>query len=237
MPPIKYLLFDLDNTLYSYTSGLLSQLREQIRRWLADALAIAPDDAAALSARYSKDYGSTLGGIRHHHPELDPEAYLAAIHVVPVENTLTPDPALAAMCARLPYPKVIFTNSIREWSERVLGCLGIREHFEHIIDIRASDYRGKPQPLAYERVTEILNVPASACVLLDDSPKNVHGAIAFGMRAILIGEHENKADGIRHTARDILAAEAVLRHWMQGENSTEALPQTDTKPQEADARG
>jgi putative hydrolase of the HAD superfamily len=211
---IKYLLFDLDNTLYSYTSGLLSQLRVQIKHWLVDALALAPDDAAALSARYSRDYGSTLGGILRHHPELDPEAYLAAIHGVPVEDMLAPDPALAALCERLPWPKVIFTNSIQEWSERVLGCLGVQEHFERIIDIRASDYHGKPQPLAYERATEILNVPASACVLLDDSPKNVRGATAFGMRAILIGAREDAADGIRHTAKDIFAAEAVLARWM-----------------------
>ncbi len=186
----------------------------QIQRWLADALKIAPDAAAALSARYSRDYGSTLGGILRHHPELDPEDYLAAIHVVPVEDCLVPDPALAALCARLSYPKVIFTNSIREWSERVLGCLGVREHFERIIDIRASDYHGKPQPLAYQRALEILNVPASACILLDDSPKNVRGATAFGMHAILIGEHVDAADGIQHTAKDIFAAEAVLEHWI-----------------------
>ncbi len=213
MSSIQYLLFDLDNTLYYDTTGLLAQVRERIREWLVAALDIAPERAYALGGEYYQTYGSTLTGIMQHYPHLDPESYLAYIHDVPVKVYLTPNPALAEMLERLPWSKVVFTNSICEWSERVLGQLGIREHFERIIDIRAAQYRGKPQPDAYSHTLDVLAVPGSACVLIDDYGENLQKGSQFGMHTILVSSSARAntwETGVDYVVRDVLDVENIL---------------------------
>jgi putative hydrolase of the HAD superfamily len=42
----------------------------------------------------------------------------------------------------------------------------------------------KPDPRAYALVTEALNLPAGACVFVDDQKRNIDGAAAFGMRTV-----------------------------------------------------
>lgn len=56
-------------------------------------------------------------------------------------------------------------------------------HFDCIVD---ATYTGilKPDPRAYELCLEQLNLPASACVFVDDQSRNVDGALSVGMRAV-----------------------------------------------------
>jgi putative hydrolase of the HAD superfamily len=55
--------------------------------------------------------------------------------------------------------------------------------FETIVD---ATYSGvlKPDPRAYAAVAEALDLPARACVFVDDQHRNVTGAHAAGMRAV-----------------------------------------------------
>jgi len=206
----QYILFDLDNTLYN-AETIFAEIRTLIKVWLSEALSITPDEAYTLSLHYYHTYGSTLNGIRREHPNLDSDAYLAHIHKVPVETYLQPNPVLAAMLARLPLPKVIFTNSVCEWSERVLGRLEVREHFERIIDIRAVHYQGKPNPLAFQHVLDILEVPGNACIFVDDHPLNIQAGLDAGMQAILVSDNGASVDaGAAPVVKDVLAAEPIL---------------------------
>ena len=61
--------------------------------------------------------------------------------------------------------------------------LPLLEHFELIVD---ATYSGvlKPDARAYAAVTEGLQLPAAACVFVDDQPRNVDGALRAGMRAV-----------------------------------------------------
>lgn len=55
--------------------------------------------------------------------------------------------------------------------------------FEVIVD---ATYTGilKPDPLAYAAITDALELPAEACVFVDDQKRNVDGAMAVGMRTV-----------------------------------------------------
>lgn len=57
------------------------------------------------------------------------------------------------------------------------------ESFDAVID---ATYTGilKPDPRAYGFVTEALGLEPEECVFVDDQPKNVRGAEAFGMQAV-----------------------------------------------------
>lgn len=57
------------------------------------------------------------------------------------------------------------------------------EGFDAVID---ATYTGllKPDPRAYAFVTEALDLPAGACVFVDDQPKNIRGGEAAGMQCV-----------------------------------------------------
>jgi putative hydrolase of the HAD superfamily len=54
-------------------------------------------------------------------------------------------------------------------------------------DIRIAAYRPKPYPEPYRRVVASLGLPASRCVMVEDSPENLRTAKALGMRTVLVG--------------------------------------------------
>ncbi|MBO6901206.1 MAG: HAD-IA family hydrolase [Rhizobiaceae bacterium] len=55
--------------------------------------------------------------------------------------------------------------------------------FDVIVDATYTNIL-KPDPRAYALVTDALSLPASACVFVDDQPRNVKGGIASGMRCV-----------------------------------------------------
>jgi putative hydrolase of the HAD superfamily len=211
---VRIVLFDLDDTLYTNSSGLFREVGQRIESWTARALGLSLEDAKALRRRYYTTYGTTMAGLVKEHPEVDVDVYLDYVHDVDVTRYLEPNPALAAMLDAITVRKAIFTNSITDWAERVTRQLGIRKHFEAIYDVRATDYRSKPDPHAYERVLAALDVPGVACVMLDDQPAYLRGARAYGIRTILVSEDGEDGDGVDYVVTEILKAEPILQRLL-----------------------
>lgn len=218
MNTIKYLLFDLDDTLYTNASGLFREVGERIEAWLAQTLGLSQAEAQTLRRQYYQTYGTTMAGLLQEHPEIDIEHYLHYVHTIDVSPYLSPDPALDDMLSRLPAPKAIFTNSIAEWAERVTQRLGIRHHFTEIFDVRGLGYQGKPHPQAYSQVLQRLELPGEACVLLDDQPSYLHGAAQAGMHTILVGGSETSLDGVEFAVGSLLEAEPILMKMLTGDS-------------------
>ena len=211
---MQYVLFDLDDTLYTNDTGLFKELGKRLTYWVAQQLTISLEASAALRYEYFVNYGTTMRGLLLHHPEVDIDAYLDYVHDIDVSRYIAPNPALDAMLARLDVAKAVFTNSVSDWAERILQQLGVRHHFTHIIDVRAVDYQSKPHPHAFERALEILRVPASACVMVDDQVSYLRGAVDAGMRTVLVRPGVEAVDGIDYAVEAILDAESILREWL-----------------------
>lgn len=210
MSKIEYLLFDLDDTLYTDKTGLFKEVGDRIEHWTAQTLGVSLDAAKALRRTYYETYGTTMAGLLQEHPDVDIDAYLDYVHDIDVSKYLQRHAALATMLAKLPVSKVIFTNSIMTWAERVTRQLGIRKHFERIFDVRAVGYRSKPNPYAYAWVLEQLQVPADACVMLDDQPSYLAGAAEAGMHTILVRRNGVAHEGVEYAVPHILDAEVIL---------------------------
>jgi putative hydrolase of the HAD superfamily len=208
---MKYILFDLDGTLYNDDTGLFQDLGVRLEAWVAQALGISMEASKALRRDYFVKYGTTMRGLILHHPEVDVEAFLEYVHDIDVSRYLAPNPALDAMLARLDVPKAVFTNSISGWAERILKQLGVDQHFTHVIDVRAVDYQSKPHPHAFTRALEILGLSGADCVMLDDQPHYLSGAAAIGMRTILVREGGEATDGIDFAVNTVLDAEPILQ--------------------------
>jgi putative hydrolase of the HAD superfamily len=205
------LLFDLDETLYPPDAGVMDRIRDRMQEYVCSHLGLTPAEADELRRRYLRDYGTTLRGLQINHM-VDAEEYLRLVHDVPLERLLRTNPELDGVLSGMPLQKVVFTNSSREHAERVLALLGIRRHFGRIVDIRDMQFESKPQPEAYGRVCQLLDVRPEDCVIVEDSVRNLQPAKALGMTTILVQGGEAVAgEGIDVVIRRIEEIGEALR--------------------------
>jgi len=185
---IRAILFDLDNTLYPASSGVMARIDQRIGEYVEQRLGIGAEEALVMRRTYCETYGTTLRGLLHHYGDIETDEYLEFVHNIEIEELLRFDAALDAALAALDVPKIIFTNSPREHAERVLKALGLAHHFERVFDLRHFNLIGKPDPAAYRQVLDYVGVPGSAVLLLEDSAHNLPPAKALGMTTMLVGE-------------------------------------------------
>ena len=203
---ISTVLFDLDNTLYPATSGVMTGVDGRISAYVQKLLGLNEAEARVIQKRYYGDYGTTLGGLLQHH-QVDAEDYLHYVHDFALETLLAADAELDRLLGDLPATKAVFTNSPTEYARRVLAALGIEQHFTHIFDVRFAEFKPKPDPLVYQRVIDALGADARASILVEDTPKNLPPARALGMTTILVGEPRPDFAGlIDYTVPDVLEA-------------------------------
>ena len=184
---MEFILFDLDNTLYSAEQEVFSHIDRRINNYMVEVVGIPLDEVDDLRRKYWECYGVTMQGLMRHH-RVDPEDYLAYVHDIEVGCLLRPDPELRQALQSLPLRRAVFTNSSLDHSERVLNALGLNGAFEEIFDIRIADYLPKPFPEPYHAVLDRLGVSASHCIMVDDSPENLRTAKDLGMGTILVGQ-------------------------------------------------
>ncbi len=182
---ISHILFDLDDTLYPRHAGVMDQIRDRMLVYLRSRLNLSPDEADALRRHYFQTYGTTMRGLQINY-QIDTEEYLDYVHDIPLHNYLTVNTRLDAVLASIPLIKVVFTNSSREHATRVIDLLGIRHHFDRIIDVRDVGYESKPQPSAYQRACDLLGALPEECVMVDDNTRNLRPAKALGMTTVLV---------------------------------------------------
>ncbi|MBN1659705.1 MAG: pyrimidine 5'-nucleotidase [Anaerolineae bacterium] len=192
---IKVVLFDLDDTLYPRTAGVMGQIRVLILKYMEERLGLATEEANALRREYLKTYGTTMRGLQAHHG-IDPGEYLNFVHDMPLHEYIAPNPALDEALAAIPQKKVIFTNASRGHAERVLEVLDIRHHFDRIVDVSDMDYLSKPEPSSYRRICDMLGQRPEACVLVEDVARNLQPAKELGMVTVLVGEGQEGAEGV-----------------------------------------
>ncbi len=82
-------------------------------------------------------------------------------------------------------PRAIASSSSTEWITRHLDHLGVRDAFgDKIFSGREHVARGKPEPDVYLHAAAALGVDIRSCVILEDSPVGVTGAVASGAYVI-----------------------------------------------------
>lgn len=203
---IQAVLFDLDNTLYPASSGLMQGLDKRIGEFVQQSLGLSEEESLTLRRGYYAEFGTTLRGLKLHHEGIETEQYLQYVHDIALDAFLASDARLDHLLGMLNTRKVIFTNSPREYAERVLQTLGIAHHFERIFDLRFFDFTCKPDPTCYDRVLAELGVAGHETILLEDTAQNLPPAAALGMTTILIDEQERPDPVANFVVSDVVAA-------------------------------
>jgi putative hydrolase of the HAD superfamily len=214
---IKYLIFDLDETLYPRGAGLMQEIGVRIARYLIERLHLTEDQARIARVDYFQRYGTTLRGLIIERPNVNPEDYLQFVHDIPLTTYIRPNPALAAMLRSIPLAKVIFTNATVEHAHKVLNILGCDDQFSAIIDVRAVDFVSKPDPRAYRRILDLIHARADECILVEDSARNLRPGKALGMTTILV-DSDDCAE-VDYCVRDILGVKEAVDRVMRGAGS------------------
>ncbi len=212
---IRYILFDLDDTLYPADSGIMEMVRERIGQFMIERVGLPAQEVPRIRQEYLCRYGTTLRGLQTHH-QVDPEDYLAYVHDVPLEQFIRPNPELDRMLERIPVEKVVFTNASEEHAREVLRVLGIERHFTRIFDIRRLNWLCKPDPGAYLQVLAGLEARPEECLLVDDSIPNAASAKALGMPTILVGS--GPCDAADRVIGDLLELPEVIAEMLGDED-------------------
>ena len=182
------LMFDLDNTLYSESSGMETRVLAAINEFVGAFLGLSPEAANLVRRQGARRYGTTLEWLVFEKKFDDPEAYFSYIHPEGEADQMASDPGLKALLDSLPYRKIILTNSPIEHARRVLAALGIQECFQAVYDIRFNSLVGKPHPKSFLRALDASGLKVETTVFVDDLPKYIWGYQALGGRSILKDE-------------------------------------------------
>ena len=181
------LFFDLDDTLYPADSGVWQDIRNRIDLYMHTVLGIPAAEVPALRRHLFNTYGTTLRGLEAT-LSIDPTDYLRFVHDVPLERYLKPNLELRQILLNYPYRKFIFTNGDRPHALRVLKILGLENLFDEIIDIVALTPFCKPMPETFDIALKYAHhsLPPE-CILVDDAPRNLAAAHAYGFQTVLVG--------------------------------------------------
>ena len=200
-------IFDLDNTLYPASTGLFTQIDARMNAYIRRLLDVDEDEAHRVQKHHFHTHGTTLKGLTIEHG-IDPHDFLEDVHDIDLDM-IGPDETLARGLGRLPGRKFIFTNGDAPYARRVLGRLGIEDHFHGLHDIIAADLRPKPDPHGYELMCARFDIDPGGALLVEDMAKNLKPAKALGMATIWVDNGSEQAlasvetDHIDETIADV----------------------------------
>lgn len=177
-------LFDLDNTLYPPSAGLLDQVNLLMTDFIARRLGLDTDAASRLRQEYWRSHGATITGLVTQHG-VDPDEFLQDCHRLDLTELVT-DGALAAAIGDLPGRRLIHTNGPRHHAERVLDALGMADQFERIIALEDTGYVPKPAQAAHAIAVDLAGLAPQATAMIDDMQHNLQHPAAMGMTTIWV---------------------------------------------------
>ena len=195
---IKTWIFDLDNTLYRTTPGMLQQTDELMGTFISNFLNVDRAEARRIQKSYFRSYGLTLRGLMLQH-SLNPQLYIDHLSQLDLSD-IKADPKLSLCLAELPGKKIIHTNAFTYHTHQVMERLGITQHFDGIFDISDADYIPKPAIEPYRMLCDLYDIQASCAVMVEDISRNLEPAAALGMTTVWIQTNTSWAKNVTETS-------------------------------------
>lgn len=188
MPAERIWLFDLDDTLHDAARASMPGIHEAMGAYMQRELQLTREQADALRRRYWLRYGATLLGLVRHHG-VKAAHFLHDTHRLPgLEARVSGHRHDFAALKRLSGRRLILTNAPRGYAMRVLGALRITHLFDAVISIEDmamfGQLRPKPDARMLRALVARLRVPASRCVLVEDTLVHQRAARSVGLRTV-----------------------------------------------------
>ncbi|KAB5540832.1 hypothetical protein DKX38_013806 [Salix brachista] len=132
-PKYDCLLFDVDDTLYPRSSGLLEEVTENIQEYMVQKLGVEETEASQINGVLYKSYGTSMAGLKAIGYDFDNDDYHRFVHGRLPYERLKPDNVLRSLLLSLPIRKVIFSNADKAHVAKVLSRLGLEDCFDGVI--------------------------------------------------------------------------------------------------------
>lgn len=203
---IRTWVFDLDNTLYPPSSGLLDQVNVLMSEFIQQHLGVGEAEAVEIRQDLWLRYGTTLTGLMTEHG-VEADRFLQDTHAIDL-TCLPAQPDLARALDALPGRCVIHTNGPRYHAERVLSALGLSGAFEQVVTLEDTGLRPKPAREAHEDAVRLLGLNPADAVMIDDMLRNLVVPAEMGMATVWLSHGESvdhSADVEVHDLADLLA--------------------------------
>ena len=186
-------IFDLDNTLYSSSTGIFKQIDFKMKKFISMKLKISEDDSFELQKKYYTKYGTTLYGLMKDY-NIDPDEFCNYVHNVNL-NQLSKSKILKNRLQALPGEKIIYTNANFTYAEKILDKLGIKEVFLDIFDIKKTDYIPKPMKKSLNQLIKKFKLNPGKTVYFEDLKINLKYSSSIGFTTVHISnESANELD-------------------------------------------
>lgn len=207
-------LLDLDNTLHNAIATTFPRIKIAMGDFIEQELGLSSQAAGDLRDQYGRRYGATLLGLVKHHG-VDAAAFLRHAHDLPdLPKIIRPNMQLANLLRRLPGRRVLLTNAPRDYAKQVIHLLGIKALLHEVVSIESMGFAGRLQPKPsrpmFRRLIAAQRVPASHCILVEDSVANLRGAQGLGVRGVLVTQLGGEQLVMRQAAR-AMAARGLVR--------------------------
>ena len=186
---MKDLLIDLDNTIYSETEDIFSQIDLKMKSFISSELNVNTKKAYVIQKKYFFKYGTTLRGLMINH-NIDPSYFLKYVHDInlkPIEKNL----ALKIEMKKFKGKKIIFTNGTAEHATNVLKRVGVFEEIDNIFDIKDAEYIPKPEEHPYKKVVNKFKIIPHNAVMIDDITGNLVTAKKLGFGTVLVSKKQS----------------------------------------------
>ncbi|XP_076947736.1 uncharacterized protein C24B11.05-like [Bidens hawaiensis] len=235
IPHSRYecLLFDVDDTLYPFSSGLSAECTKNIKEYMVNKLDIEESKVPEMCVQLYKDYGTTMAGLRALGYEFDNDDYHSFVHGRLPYEYLKPDPVLRSLLNSLPIRKVIFSNANEAHVAEVLGRLGLEDCFDDVICFESLNPKSqtidtskslivcKPSENAFQQAFKMAKINPHKTLFFDDSIRNLQTAKLTGLDTVLIGSSQRKK-GVDYALESIHnIREAVPELWVSVNKSNE----------------
>lgn len=204
-------VFDLDNTLYDANLGVFDRMGDRMTLYVAELLKLPLDKAATLRRHYWDNYGTTLYGLMQEH-KIDPDHFLDFAHQIDISDVPQCD-IVKGHLEHLPGRKVLFTNSSRDFAQRMTKHLGINHHFDHFFSIEDGGYLPKPKREPYEAVLRNFDIDPKKATMFEDMAVNLKTAHDLGMTTVWI--HGKNNDPKDHAHDHLHHKTETLAHWLK----------------------
>jgi HAD superfamily hydrolase (TIGR01509 family) len=138
-------------------------------------------------------------------------------------QSLQPTPGIKPILEELGAPRCVASSSSLERIHFSLETTGLSGYFGSAIYSSSMVKRGKPAPDLFLHAASEMNSDPKACVVIEDSPFGVEGAVAAGMTAIGYtgGTHTNAAHAqalLDKGAAAVFADWKDIGYWMRAAN-------------------
>ncbi|XP_068648875.1 uncharacterized protein C24B11.05-like isoform X1 [Aristolochia californica] len=232
--PFDCLLFDLDDTLYSSKAGINGVCKSNIEEFLVKKCGYSAEKASYLRVELFRTYGSTLAGLRALGFNIDADEYHSFVHGSLPYEALKSNERLRKVLRSITQRKLVFTNSDRNHTRRVLERLGLDDCFDDIIcfetlnpniskSTRPDEFPVilKPSIDAMKIAIEVAGEDPCRTMFFDDNDQNIAAGKTVGFRTVLVGKAVKSKEADYALENVVDSAQVIPEIWMGGEHKGE----------------